>query len=76
VREAVEGINAAAPTSRVTEVGTARFVGGALPVVREIEIVPAGGLAAHSIRAAGHDGFPKVGEINRPRLMKIKYSLY
>jgi hypothetical protein len=76
VPEAVEGINAAAPTSRVKEVGTTRFVCGALPVVRVIEIVSAGGLAAHSVRAAGHDRFPKVGEINRPRLMKIQYSLY
>ena len=65
MREAVEEINVAAPTSRVKEVGTTRFVCGALPVVREIEIVPAGGLAAHSIRAAGHDGFPKVGDTNR-----------
>jgi hypothetical protein len=37
--------------------------------VREIEIAPAGGLAAHSVRPAGHDGFSKVGDINHTKLM-------
>jgi hypothetical protein len=76
VREAVEGISA--PVRRPSRLlpEAQRVVCGALPVVPEIEIVPAGGLAARSIRPAGQVGFAEDGDINRTRVMKIEYSAY
>jgi hypothetical protein len=77
VREAVEGISA--PVRRPWRLllpEAQRFVCGALPVVPEIEIVPAGGLAARYIRPAGHDGFAEDGARNRTSVMKIEYSAY
>ena len=76
MREAVEGISA--PVRRPWRLlpEAQRFVCGALPVVREIEIVGAGGLAARYIRPAGHDGFAEDDDANRTELMKIQYSAY
>jgi hypothetical protein len=76
VREAVKGISA--PVRRPWRLlpEAQRFVCGALPVVREIEVVGAGGLAARSIRPAGHGGFAEDSDMNRTRVMKIEYSAY
>jgi hypothetical protein len=77
VREAVEGISAPVrQPSRLLLPEAERVVCGALPVVREIEIVPTGGPAARSIRPAGHDGVAEDGDMNRTRVMKIEYSTY